>query len=156
MQSCDDCGLVFENMHDLQRHVKKWCPENEDRPLKKNRDIDEDEDQPRTNKWISLDHPDSVDDEGESHEHEVVDVMMDRARDRNEDNWNKKYEKYIDKGLTEDDATDKANEKMEHKNMSEFINNYGTLTKYIMQLNNGAHTCKSNGNSERIPSGRIR
>lgn len=28
MPSCDDCGLVFENMHDLQRHVKRWFPEN--------------------------------------------------------------------------------------------------------------------------------
>ncbi|KAK3106557.1 hypothetical protein FSP39_022526 [Pinctada imbricata] len=28
MHSCDDCGLVFENKHDLQRHVKTWCPEN--------------------------------------------------------------------------------------------------------------------------------
>lgn len=24
MPSCDDCGLVFENMHNLQRHVKRW------------------------------------------------------------------------------------------------------------------------------------
>lgn len=31
MPSCDDRGLVFENMHDLQRHVKKWCPEIEKR-----------------------------------------------------------------------------------------------------------------------------
>ena len=28
MPSCDDCGLLFETMHDLQRHVKTWCPEN--------------------------------------------------------------------------------------------------------------------------------
>jgi hypothetical protein len=28
MPSYDDCGLVFENVHHLQRHVKKWCPEN--------------------------------------------------------------------------------------------------------------------------------
>lgn len=24
MSSCDDCGLLFENIHDLQRHVKRW------------------------------------------------------------------------------------------------------------------------------------
>ena len=28
MPSCDDCGLLFETMHDLQRHVKTWCLEN--------------------------------------------------------------------------------------------------------------------------------
>ncbi|MCG8430075.1 MAG: hypothetical protein MJA29_02735 [Candidatus Omnitrophica bacterium] len=25
--SCDACGTVFDNHHDLQRHVKSWCPE---------------------------------------------------------------------------------------------------------------------------------
>ena len=42
MQSCDICGLVFENIHDLQRHITRWCPENEDLPLKR-RNISEDE-----------------------------------------------------------------------------------------------------------------
>lgn len=23
MPSCDDCGLVFDNIHDVQRHIKK-------------------------------------------------------------------------------------------------------------------------------------
>jgi uncharacterized C2H2 Zn-finger protein len=27
MASCDDCGVVFDNVHDLQTHVKTWCPE---------------------------------------------------------------------------------------------------------------------------------
>ena len=27
MISCDDCGILFENLHDLQRHIKTWCPE---------------------------------------------------------------------------------------------------------------------------------
>ena len=25
--SCDDCGIVFENIHDLQNHIKRWCQE---------------------------------------------------------------------------------------------------------------------------------
>lgn len=25
--SCDDCGIVFENLHDLQKHIKTCCPE---------------------------------------------------------------------------------------------------------------------------------
>lgn len=50
MPSCDDCGIVFENMHDLQRHVKKWCPINVS--LKRKRDDEEmEEDQP-PQKWI--------------------------------------------------------------------------------------------------------
>lgn len=31
MSSCDDCGLVFDSTHDLQRHIKRWCPENDKR-----------------------------------------------------------------------------------------------------------------------------
>lgn len=27
LSACDDCGLVSENMHDIQRHVKRWGPE---------------------------------------------------------------------------------------------------------------------------------
>jgi uncharacterized C2H2 Zn-finger protein len=30
MPACDDCGIVFENVLDLQRHVTKWCPEREE------------------------------------------------------------------------------------------------------------------------------
>ena len=27
--ACDDCGLLFDSAHDVQRHVKRgWCPEN--------------------------------------------------------------------------------------------------------------------------------
>lgn len=48
MPSCDDCGLVFEDMHDLQRHVKKWCPKNGS--PKRNRDDEEmEENQPPKN-----------------------------------------------------------------------------------------------------------
>jgi uncharacterized C2H2 Zn-finger protein len=27
-KACDDCGLLFDSTHDVQRHVKRvWCPE---------------------------------------------------------------------------------------------------------------------------------
>lgn len=44
MSFCDDCGLIFENMHDLQRHLKRPCPEN--LSLKRKRDNENDGDQP--------------------------------------------------------------------------------------------------------------
>lgn len=48
MPSCDDCGIVFENMHDLQRHIKTWCPKNDS--LKRKRDGKEiEENQPPKN-----------------------------------------------------------------------------------------------------------
>lgn len=39
MASCDDCGLVFESFSDLQRHIKKWCPENDNRKRKLPQDM---------------------------------------------------------------------------------------------------------------------
>lgn len=27
MPASDDCGVMFENVHDLQNHVKRLCPE---------------------------------------------------------------------------------------------------------------------------------
>jgi hypothetical protein len=42
--SCDDCGLMFESIPDLARHMNKWCPENND--LKQKRDDDEDDNIP--------------------------------------------------------------------------------------------------------------
>jgi uncharacterized C2H2 Zn-finger protein len=35
-QACDDCGLLFDSTHDIQRHVKRvWCPETIEPPAKK-------------------------------------------------------------------------------------------------------------------------
>ena len=34
--SCDDCGLVFNNAHDLQRNIKRWCPESTFKRKRKN------------------------------------------------------------------------------------------------------------------------
>ncbi|WAR06294.1 hypothetical protein MAR_021663 [Mya arenaria] len=34
--ACDDCGLLFDSEHDVQRHVKSgWCSENRERPAKR-------------------------------------------------------------------------------------------------------------------------
>ena len=40
-QACDDCGLLFDSVHDVQRHMKNgWCPENRE-PLAKRMKIEE-------------------------------------------------------------------------------------------------------------------
>ena len=41
MPSCDDCGLIFENISDLAKHLNRWCPENND--FKRKREDDEDD-----------------------------------------------------------------------------------------------------------------
>lgn len=73
MPSCDDCGLVFENMHDLQRHIKTWCPENVS--LKRKRDDKEiEEDQP-PKKWI-LFEPEEKEEDKENQEDDVFNHLM--------------------------------------------------------------------------------
>ena len=32
MPSCDDCGLMFENISDLVKHMIRWCSENQQKP----------------------------------------------------------------------------------------------------------------------------
>jgi hypothetical protein len=32
MPSCDDCGLMFENISDLVKHMNRWCPESQRKP----------------------------------------------------------------------------------------------------------------------------
>lgn len=42
-QACDDCGLLFDSTHDVQRHVKRgWCPENNEHTAKRAK-MEEDE-----------------------------------------------------------------------------------------------------------------
>ncbi|CAC5382704.1 unnamed protein product [Mytilus coruscus] len=57
MPSCDDCGVVLDSMHDIQRHIKQWCPENES--LKRKRDYenlyDENPSEKSNPKWDEYD-----------------------------------------------------------------------------------------------------
>ena len=42
--ACDDCGQVFDTVHDVQRHVKSgWCPENRDQKRRKHEEISDSE-----------------------------------------------------------------------------------------------------------------
>jgi len=38
---CDDCGLLFDTTHDVQRHVKQWCPENDHGNKRKSEDTND-------------------------------------------------------------------------------------------------------------------
>ena len=31
--SCIDCGIIFASIMDLQKHVKRGCPENDEPPI---------------------------------------------------------------------------------------------------------------------------
>ena len=82
MSSCDDCGLIFENMHDLQRHIKTWCPENGS--IKRRREEEDIEDQPPSNKIKPEGYHDN-------REHGVFDVLMERVKQNNKENNEEKW-----------------------------------------------------------------
>ena len=120
MSSCDHCGLLFENIHDLQRHIKRWCPE--EHSLKRKRTDDE---SPVKNQKY------------ESEEGQVFNILMNKARTENESEWIDKYEKYLKRGLNEDEAQERADEKMKYHDIEGFLEIYGKLMKNILQLKHG-------------------
>lgn len=135
MPSCDDCGIVFENMHDLQRHIKTWCPEN--LSLKRKRDDKEiQEDQP-PQKWIPFE-PEEKEEDKENQEDDVFNHLMKMAKEDNEKQWDRKYDKYIKKGLSREDARIQTEEKMNSLDQQQFAKKYGQLILYILQLQNGS------------------
>jgi hypothetical protein len=79
MPSCDDCGLMFENISDLARHMNRWCPENND--LKRKREDDEDEyKQPKKSR---LEEQTIIDEGGDI----AFMKLAELAREANEDKW---------------------------------------------------------------------
>lgn len=67
MLSCDDCGLMFENISDLARHMNKWCPENN--VLRRKREDDEDDH--KQSKKTRLEEQTNFDEGGRHSFHEI-------------------------------------------------------------------------------------
>lgn len=138
MASCDDCGLVFDSTHDLQRHIKTWCPENENRkrklplvdyekPLKKKpRVIQSDE--------YVMKHED--DSPVISSEEDYFRRMKKRSKFKNKDTWSEKFDKYRNEGLSKLEAK-KANHKMEETNYIAFLDLYGKPVLDMLDLKGG-------------------
>ena len=136
MPSCDDCGLLFENIHNLQKHVKNWCHESSKRKRENDEFLIESPKKPKLDEWMHYDSDDSMDDY-ESEEKKVFHDLMDKVRTCNEKEWNQKYGKYRNEGMTKDEAHDKAEEKMLEKDLKQFNQEYGQIIKYILQLRRG-------------------
>ena len=110
-QACDDCGLLFDSTHDVQRHVKRgWCPENGDPPAKKTKHEE-------SNDVIDEDVEDN---EGYLH-------LWHLAQSYGKDKFNKLYDQYIDKGENEDDATEMAEEYSHPYKEKNFFERYQSL-----------------------------
>jgi hypothetical protein len=136
MLSCDDCGLVFQNIQNLQSHIKKGYIE---QSFKRKREGEEDGFLPAFKKRKNV--------SGEAEAFNCMmdkarkesedDRMMDKARKESEDDWHKRVDKYIEGGLNEKEPKEKADERMHTIDMKSFYKLYGSFLLSLMQLNSG-------------------
>lgn len=122
-------------MHDLQRHIKTWCHENVS--LKRKRDDKEIEEDKPPKKWIPFE-PEEKEEDKENQGDDVFNHLMKMAKEDNEKLWERKYDKYIKKGLSREDARIQTKEKMNSLDQKQFAKKYGQLILYILQLQNGS------------------
>ncbi|VDI57421.1 Hypothetical predicted protein [Mytilus galloprovincialis] len=85
-------------MHDLQRHIKHWCPENESFKRKRDsKDLDnENPSKKSASEWIEYDG--GSDDSSEDvniDDNEGYKTILHAAIDTAKDTWDKKYDKYV-------------------------------------------------------------
>ena len=127
--SCDSCGIVLSDIHNLQTHVKDWCPA---RSLKRKReDISENRDTPPLKKWIT-DQSDPI-----RQERTAFRNLMKVSKMDNEAEWSELVNKYENKGMKEEEAKTKVEAKLKAKDMNGFFKNYGNVLYYLLDLRNG-------------------
>jgi hypothetical protein len=141
MPSCDDCGLVFDNIHDVQRHIKeKWCPALQ----KRQRESDDEElESPKKTKWLSLSDvydsdtaSDKDDDDVDIEDNDAYQDMYSNALNQNDSTWEKKANKYVEDGMTEKDARLQADEDIREFVRRDFFKIYTKALEQELSLNN--------------------
>jgi hypothetical protein len=136
MISCDDCGILFENLHDLQRHIKTWCPEQNQLKRKQPEALSV---EIEPSKKPKLEQPHII----MSASAETL-IMMKMKVPLSKwpervitKNGKQKLKKYMMTGLTEEEAMAKAEDKLRADDWKIFMNKYATLIGYIMKLQGG-------------------
>lgn len=96
MPYCDDCEVVFDNIHDVQRHIKdKWCPVQQKRQRESN---DEEDVHPKKTTWLTL--SDVYDSENTSdQDNNAFQGMYTNAQNQNETIWEKNPNIYVEDSL---------------------------------------------------------
>jgi hypothetical protein len=103
MPSCDDCGVLFETVHDLQLHVKRWCPERDRESLKRHRE-DDDEEDTEDEVYRTAKKP-KIEKEREQNECKVYDTLVALSIKANEPAFRTKMKKYVhEKGIAVSEA----------------------------------------------------
>lgn len=110
-QACDDCGLLFDSAHDVQRQVKRgWCPENNEHPTKKQKN-----------------GVDAMEIDEEVEDNRGYQQLWHLAQNCGKDKFNKLYDQYIDHGDNEDDAIEMAGNRTRPYKEKNFFERYQTL-----------------------------
>lgn len=89
--------------------------------------------------------------EKESQEQDVFNRLMKMAKEDNEKLWDQKYDKYIKKGLSRENARIQTEEKMNSKDLQRFSEKYGQLIQYILPIAKWFHSRKGYGRCKRFP-----
>ncbi|KAK3087786.1 hypothetical protein FSP39_010583 [Pinctada imbricata] len=115
--SCTDCGIMFNTEYDLQRHIKKGCPMNED-------DDSNDEE-------IDMDYDEDEDND------EGYNFIVNEVWDEHSGQYDRKINKLLedDEELSRDDAVEEASELMLSKDRSLFMKKYKEFLLHVYGLN---------------------
>ena len=127
--SCDDCGLVFDTSHDVQRHVKSgWCPENSDR-LNMAQPEHNEKSTEKKRKYGDIDE-DIEDNEAYLH-------LWKKAKEDGESKYTTIRDRYVEDGEDMDTAEEMATEDMQPYDERSFMKRYEFLIdQYIIPLEN--------------------
>ena len=108
MPSCDECGLVFDSHHDVQRHVRNWCPEKPPQ-IKVEREED-----------VSV--------------NAAFTRFLNDARKGNEKEWEEMVRKYMDDGMDEAEARSKGDDKISAEDKRSFFALYRNFLLNDIQI----------------------
>ncbi|CAG2190802.1 unnamed protein product [Mytilus edulis] len=151
MNSCDDCGVLFETIHDLQRHIKTWCPENKESKRKLPEDIEENNSAKKARPDNQSDNEYVLNDNKQ--ENKAFLKIGKISRDYNEEARESKIKKYLKRGLSKTEAKQRANDKLKNEDWIIFIIRYlqaiqMAIKKYRHQLENFIEDSQSSGKDD--------
>ena len=121
--ACDDCGTMFDTVHDLQRHVKSSCPEGPPATKKAKLEIQDAIEGPKEHKT--------------EYELPVFKSMFEDAEADYEDAWRQKVKKYMRQDYSRKEAEEAADDKLKPLYMSDLLKSYISLINKITALSKG-------------------
>jgi len=110
--SCIDCGTLFSTPFDVQRHIKRGCPMDENAPEPKRIRYDEDIDDDNDNQSIDSKYNEDEDmEEDEDNDDSAFDPLIDDVYEQLNEDYQKRVDKIMEEqGINKTQAKEEANE----------------------------------------------